>query len=279
MMLNLYIWKNRFQKFLDNPKAVFPFLKKRLYYNFIADKQLPRYVDFKYLNYEQTIDNIINNNKSIVRFGDELFDMLQGIGLYYGNWRQKYDQKLAEKMKEVISSRNPRMLVCFNPEFILKDKRWFKDRGIPEQYHLWINSKIFLKDYYHKDTIYGSALCFTPSHNKNIDYQKLKNFFLTKHIIIVTSNIQRFQNIKLGKTTDFLEAPASDAWQSYEQIKKSLLSLLQKKNTPANEILMLISMGSAAKVLVYELTNLGYTAWDTGQFFDLASREIQNLAH
>ena len=156
-MLNLYIWKNRFQKFLDNPKAVFPFLKKRLYYNFIADKQLPRYVDFKYLNYEQTIDNIINNNKSIVRFGDELFDMLQGIGLYYGNWRQKYDQKLAEKMKEVISSRNPRMLVCFNPEFILKDKRWFKDRGIPEQYHLWINSKIFLKDYYHKDTIYESS--------------------------------------------------------------------------------------------------------------------------
>lgn len=278
-MLNLYIWKNRIQKFFDNPKAILPFLKKHLYYSFIADRQLYLYRDLKYLNYEQTIDDIIDNNKSIVRFGDELFDMLQGIGLYYGNWRQKYDPKLAEKMKEVISSRNPRMLVCFNPEFILKDKKWFKDTGIPEQYHLWTNSKIFLKDYYHKDTIYGSALCFTPSHNKNIDYQKLKNFFLTKHIIIVTSNIQRFQNIKLGKTTDFLEAPASDAWQSYEQIKKSLLPLLQKKNAPANEILMLISMGSAAKVLAYDLTNLGYTAWDTGQFFDLASREIQKLSH
>ena len=46
-----------------------------------------------------------------------------------------------------------------------------------------------------------------------------------------------------------------------------------------NEILILISMGSAAKVLVYDLMKLNYTAWDTGQFFDLAFKEIKNLSN
>ncbi len=278
-MIKFNVLKNRFNKFIDNPKAIFPFLKKRLYYNLIADKQLHHYKDFKFLNYEDTLNNIIENNRSIVRFGDELFDMLQGIGLYYGDWRQKYDPELAVRLKEVISSTDPKLLVCFNPELILKTKQEFKQMGIPEQWHFWTNSKFFLKNYLHKDIVYGSALCFTPRYNKNINYKKLKEFFATKNIIIVTSNTQRFADIKLGKTTSFIEAPKSDAWQSYEEIKATLLSLMKEKGFSPAETLMLISMGSAAKVLVYDLTKIGYTAWDTGQFFDLASKEIEDLSN
>ena len=78
-------------------------------------------------------------------------------------------------------------------------------------------------------------------------------------------------------TTDFIEAPKSDAWQAYEKIKNNLLQLIKNKNFEKNNTLMLISMGSAAKVLVFDLMKLGYTAWDTGQFFDLAFKEIKNI--
>lgn len=276
--MNTTAWKNRLSKFLDNPSAIWPFLKKKLYYNFVADTYLTDYKNFKYLNYEETLNDIIDNNRSIVRFGDELFDMLQGIGLYYGNWRQKYSPDLALRLKEVISSRDPRLLVCFNPEFILKTRQDFKDMGIPEQYQFWTNSRIFLKDYYHKNVLYGSALCFTPRYNTNINFEKLKDFFGKKNIIIVTSNIVRFSGISLGKTTNFIESPSSDAWQSYDSIKNKLILLIKEKGFSQKETLILISMGSAAKVLVYDLMKLGYTAWDTGQFFDLASQEIKNLS-
>lgn len=272
-----YVWKNRFQKFLDNPKAVIPFFKKRLFYNFIADSQIKYYRDFKYLNYEDTLNYIIDNNKSIVRFGDELFDMLQGIGLYYGNWRQRYDKRLAKRLREIISSKNPDMLICFNPELILKTKKEFIKEGIGEQYQFWTNSKMFLKDYYYKDVTYGSALCFNPRYNQNIKYSKLKDFFSTKNIIIITSNTERFQNIRLGKTNNLIEAPASDAWQEYDGIKKELLDLIERKNFTKEDTLTLVSMGSAAKVLVYDLTLMGYVAWDTGQFFDLATKGINQL--
>ncbi len=273
-----YVWKNRFQKFLDNPKAVIPFFKKRLFYNFIADSQIKYYKDFKYLNYEDTLNYIIDNNKSVVRFGDELFDMLEGIGLYYGNWRQRYNKKLAERMKEVISSKNPNLLICFNPELILKTKQEFIKEGIGEQHQFWTNSKMFLKNYYHKDVTYGSALCFNPRYNQNINYSKLKTFFATKNIIIITSNTERFQNINLGKTNNLIESPASDAWQEYDRIKKELLNLIESKGFSKEDTLTLISMGSAAKILVYDLTLMGYVAWDTGQFFDLAFSEIRKLS-
>lgn len=279
MAIFLTVWKNRLQKFFDNPRAILPFLKKRMYYSFVADSQLKHYKDFKYLDYNQTIDYVIHRNASIVRFGDELFDMLQGIGLYYGTWRQRYDNQLAGKLKEIISSQNPKLLVCFNPEFILHDKAWFREQGIPEQYHFWTNAKMHLKNYYHKDNMYGSALCFTPRYNKQIPYEKLKKFFESKNIIIVTSQIERFKNIKLGRTTFFIEAPGSDAWQSYEKIKGEVLSLMKDEKLPKEGTLTLVSMGSAAKVLVYDLTLAGYTAWDTGQFFDLAFQEIKKISN
>jgi hypothetical protein len=275
-MNHFKIWKQRLQKFIDNPYAISPFLKKRLYYNHIADRYIDYYADFKYLNYSETLQEIIYKQKSVVRFGDELFDMLQGIGLYYGDWRQKYDPELSKRLKDIISSRNPNLLICFNPEFILKTKSEFKEAGILDQYQFWTNSKIFLKDYYHPDIVYGSALCFHPRYNKEINFRELKNFFSTKHIYIVTSNITRFQHVKLGTTTTLLEIPASDAWERYDYVKRQLLSLLNT-SPDKSKILVLVSMASAAKVLVYDLVNLGYTAWDTGQFFDLAYQEIEKL--
>jgi len=274
----LYIWKNRLKKFIDNPKSIIPFFKKRLYYNHIADKQLSHYTEFKYLNYEETFDELINNDRSLVRFGDELFDMLLGIGLYFGDWHQKYDPGLAKKLKEILWSRDPKLLIAFNPEFILKTREQFKLEGIPEQFHFWTHSKIFLKNYYHKDVWYGSALCFNPNFNKHIDYEKLKNHFSKKHIIIVASNIIRFKDMTLGITTTILECPKSDSWDKYNEIKESLLSIVKDKNLNSSKLLILISMSSAGKVLVYELTKLGYIAWDTGQFFDLASKEIDRIS-
>ena len=137
-------------------------------------------------------------------------------------------------------------------------KNIFKEL-LPQRYYLWQRS--------------------LPQGITRILTTKIQRFFQTKHIIIITSNIERFQSMSLGKTTDFINTPQSDAWQSYKIIKQSLLSLIKEKNFSQNEILILISMGSAAKVLVYDLMKLNYTAWDTGQFFDLAFKEIKNLSN
>ena len=269
----LYIWKNRLSKFIDYPPAIIPFLKKRLYYNFVADSYIKYYKDIKFLNYDETIEEILNNNKSIVRFGDDVFDMLLGIGLYFDNWRQVYNPIMADRLKEVLSARNENLLVCFNPEFILKTKEDFIKEGIGEQHHFWTNSKIFLKDYIHADQSYGSALSFHGRYNVNLPYDRLIEHIKTKHLVIVASNTARFNNQQLGLTTTYVEGPSSNAWDSYDKILGKVKESI--KELPKSDTLIMTSLGPTSKVMVLDLTNEGYVVWDTGQFFDLALDRIK----
>ncbi|MCB9819639.1 DUF1792 domain-containing protein [Candidatus Nomurabacteria bacterium] len=272
-MRQFIIWRNRFRKFSDYPAAVIPFLKKRLYYNWVADSYLPHYKDVKFLDYQETIKTLLEENKSFVRFGDDVFDMIQGIGLYFNDWRQKYEPDLANRLKEVLASSHPRLLVGFNPELILLTKEEFRKKGIPEEYQYWTHSKIFMKDYINPGQVYGSTLCFQERYNKDIDYGQLLNHLKSKHLVIVASNIQRFDNAALGLSTDYVEGPSSDAWSNYSDILDSVRKVLRKY--PNDKVLVLSSLGPTTKVMTYDLTKEGYTVWDTGQLFDLALNKLK----
>lgn len=268
-----YVFKNRVKKFRDHPGALWPFLRKRLYGNRIADSRIAYYKQVRFLSYEDTIEELLTHNRSIVRFGDDVFDMLLGIGLYYDNWRQKYEPDLARRLKEVLASRTEKLLVSFNPEFILKTKAEFEAEGIGEQHHFWTNSKLYLKDYIDPKQVYGSALCFQERYNKSIDYDRLIAHLAKKHLIIVASNTARFAGKKFGLTTDYVEGPGSDAWSVYD----TLLSQVQTVagEYPKENVLIMTSLGPSSKVMAYDLSQEGYTVWDTGQFFDLALKRLQ----
>ena len=269
-----YVWKNRLGKFLDYPPAILPFLKKRFYLNRIADNYIQYYKDVTFLDYDATMDQILNQNKSIVRFGDDVFDMLLGIGLYFNDWKQVYKKDLAEGLKRVLSSKHPNLLVCFNPEFILKTKEEFVKEGIGEQHHFWTNSKIYLKDYIDGDRVYGSALSFQERYNKNLPYDKIVEHLKTKHLIIVASNTARFKNKQLGLSTAYVEGPSSNAWDSYIRLREEVLNKVS--SLPKSDTLIMTGLGPSSKIMVLDLTEAGYTVWDTGQFFDLALKRIKD---
>ena len=50
---------------------------------------------YKIANPDETILELISNNKSITRFGDGEIDFIYGKGMNY----QKYDEKLANRLK------------------------------------------------------------------------------------------------------------------------------------------------------------------------------------
>lgn len=273
MNRQITILRNRIKKFRDNPLALLPFLRKYLIYNYIADYNIPLYRNIHFLNYQETIDQILKKNKSIVRFGDDVFDLLLGIGLYFNDWRQVYQPDLAVRLKEVLSSRNQNLLVCFNPEFILKNKSEFKAEGIGKQFHYWTHSKVYLRNYIDVKQVYGSALSFQDRYNTAIPYDAIIRHLKSRHLVVVASNIARFNNVQLGLTTQYVEAPSSDAWNVYGQLLQQVLQKLN--NLPKNETLILSSLGPTSKVMVFDLTQAGYVAWDTGQFFDMALQKLK----
>lgn len=268
-----YVWKNRLGKFLDYPPAILPFLKKRFYLNRIADNYIQYYKDVTFLDYDATMEEILTRNKSIVRFGDGDFDMFLGIGLYFNDWKQVYRKDLAESLERVMLSKHPNLLICFNPEFILKTKEEFVKEGIGEQHHFWTNSKIYLKDYIDKNRVYGSALSFQERFNKNLPYDRLVQHLKTKHLVIVASNIARFENKQLGLSTTYVEGPSSNAWDSYFELKDRVQKAVS--SLPKSETLIMTGLGPSSRVMVLDFTEAGYTVWDTGQFFDLALKRIK----
>jgi hypothetical protein len=268
------------RKFIDNPLSIFAFLKKYLYSRFVADSMINHYTGYKFLDYGATLDYAVENNMTLIRFGDELFDMLQWLWLYFDNWHQKHSKSLEEWIKRILTEQDDRILLCFNPEFILKSKSQFEYQWIGNEWQLWINSKMYLYKYLQKGRIYGSALLFHLRYNAHFDFQKLWRFLAPKNVIIIVTKSSRFHDCKIGMTTDFIEAPQNDAWDAYDEMKQAVLELIKKKWYKKENVLVLGSASSATKILAWDLhMNHDIVSWDTGQFFDLAAKQIQELGH
>lgn len=271
------ILEQRIRKFTDNPGAIFYFLKRNLYDDFVADNYVHLYKKIHFLTAEETFNYIIDNNCSLVRFGDGEFSLMRGASVYFNGWRQKYSNNLKVGLTRALSSQEKNILVCLPGEYLTRTKKDLKTSGQGSEYRFWVNAKVLCHKYLHKGNIYGSCFAFYPRFNTGINFLKLKNYLQTKEIVIITSNTSRFENIALGKKTYLIEAPSSDSWDKEKEIKDSFKKLIQEKKLNKENTLVMVSMGSAAKVVTYDLAMDGYVAWDAGQFFDVAYKNIKEL--
>lgn len=263
----------RIKKFFDNPAAVFYFFRRKLYDQHVADRYVPYYRKLTYLSPEDTLNYIVDNDCSIIRLGDGEFGLMRGASVYFNDWCQQYDETLAKKLLEVASSHDERVLLCIPGDHLTKTQ---EEDG--EEYKYWINSKMLLHKLVHHDKVYGSSFAFYPKVNTRIDYKKLKAYFSKKDIILITSGLERFSDVLLGRSTHLIEAPKSNGWDKVGEIRSVFDELVTKESLKKNETLVMVSMGPAAKVFVYELTKQGFTAWDAGQFFDLAYQKIKEIS-
>lgn len=277
-MLNKVIWEQRVKKMIDNPLAIFYFIRRNLYDKFVADNYVPIYKKLNILDAEETLNHIIDNNTSVVRLGDGEFGLMRGASVYFNDWRQKYSRDLRDGLIKTLSSNENNLLICLPSEHLRKTKPDLIKENKTNEFKFWINSKVLCHKYINPEKLYGSSFAFHPLFNSNINYDKLKSYLSAKNLIIITYNTDRFANIKLGKTNDFIESPKSDSWDKVDEIKETLNTLVTQKGYGKKEVLVMVSMGSAAKVMVYDLVVDGYTAWDAGQFFDLAFKEISKLS-
>ena len=57
---------------------------------------------------DETINELINSNKSLVRFGDGEIALMNGFDLYY----QNYDKRLAMRMQEILANKQDNLCVA-----------------------------------------------------------------------------------------------------------------------------------------------------------------------
>ena len=226
----------------------------------------PKEIIFNGLNIfsqEETLDEIIKNNRSISRFGDGEFNLIFGQEIGF----QEINKILIKKLKEVLKSNEKGLLIGillpYNDTYL---KPYI---NVTKEYLInWIDSRKFeLSELIDINRKYYSSFItrfYIDSQDKSKvpDYiKKLKQIWEKKDILIIEGEKSRlgigndlFNNSKSIKR---ILCPSENAFNVYDKIINQA-----KKIDKSN--LILLALGPTSTVLAYDLFKLGYHVIDIG---------------
>jgi glycosyltransferase family protein len=230
----------------------------------------------KIKDYEETIDELIKTNKSIVRFGDgEIAIMENGEAAF-----QKYHPVLAQRLKNVLQSQDEDLMVCINYHYYYPDLLDYLD--FPKLYYR--TSVKYFRDKLNPYLIPGKQYYtagFTQMYHtfKSYDclgfYNRVRSVWEGREVTIICGD-KTFANIRYNifdnaKSVNYIYGPFKNAMDEYDEL------LNKARNIKKSDLVILI-LGPTAKVLAYDLHLLGYRVLDLGHIakdYDLLMKDAQ----
>lgn len=218
-------------------------------------------LNIKVLGILDTLNYIMAHNSSVARFGDGEMDIITGHSIPY----QDYDENLANKLKEIISSEsNESLVVCLSDVFERLDR--YNQSAVD-----------FWKQHLNDNYVYYKSLCKAPWYgstfisrpymdlvDKSLSkmyFKNIKNLWDKRDILIVEGVNSRsgvgndlFDN---ANSVERIICPSKNAYSKINEIE-----LLIEKH--AENKLILLILGPTAKALAYRLSNKGYQTIDIG---------------
>jgi glycosyltransferase family protein len=200
---------------------------------------------------DKTINQIVNERKSIARFGDGEFNLCYDRSIAF----QSNNLQLRYRLKSILGFVGNKHCLIAIPDFNPDDVTSF-----------WINS------WYENIQEYQELLNPTIVYpNAGISRQssldqiiKLSKAWENRNVIFVYGEKGRFVmgHPIFSKIKSYFEilAPAQNAWNMYDKIQIDVINQACKLDDP----LILISLGPTASVLAYDLSNLGFQSLDIG---------------
>ena len=237
----------------------------------------------KVASIDETLDELIHSNKSIVRFGDSDIVMLYGRKTIV----QDKNPELSEKLKGILHYENDNLIVGIPDifeslsQYSKKSKRFWK-------IHLLSFRNVYEK-YCNPEKIYYNAFLsrmyynYEDKNNCGRWIEKFKNVWSDKDIVFVegagTHNGVGNDLFSNAKSIERVICPPQNAYFVYNKIVEECKRLPKDK-------LILVSLGSTAKVLTSDLFNEGYRVLDIGNldmeyewFIHKATDKIQIAKH
>lgn len=218
---------------------------------------------------DQTIDDIICNKKSLVRYGDGEFGILFRIKRDETKF-QDQNENLSIRLKEIFVQKNKNILIGIADNYGSLEKYTpFAANGI-RHYMTSKGGRCMHEQIIDYNRVYENAYLSRPYvmfKDQNTDapgnrFEKLKRIWKDRDVIIVEGALTR-----MGVGNDLLDgansiqrilAPAENAYDQYDEILACSKEFAQK------DTLFLIALGPTAGVLAYDLAMSGYQAIDIG---------------
>lgn len=220
--------------------------------------------DISVMSIDETLDELLKTEKSLIRFGDGEFNIMNGYSIAF----QEHNEELARGMKEILLTANQEEMLLCMPEVF---------QAFKGEFPLDYNSETFWKkeldryaDFfkeYCQSKIYGSAFISRPyiyskDRTRAFDqFEKMKQLFEGKDLLIVEGTTSRsgVGNDLFDKANSIkrIICPSHNAFSKIKEIREKILEHSEGR-------LILLMLGPTAKVLAYQLTQQGYRALDLG---------------
>lgn len=248
------------------------FFKVRYIFKYPSDEKamdsLRYYAKFypKMESIEDTIEEIVNNRKSISRFGDGEYSLV----LYRNIGFQTKSLRIAFRMFEILKGKsNPNCLVGIIVPVL--------NQGPLGQYslrYMYENNIHILRMF--TDKKYYSARISREMTKESV--VKLQNAWLNRNVIFVSGKNSRFDvNHKIFKgvkTKVSIWTLPVNAWGEYEKVIDKVKDESKKLDDP----LVICAIGPTATVLAYDLSNIGIQCLDLGHITNCYDRVFDNAA-
>ena len=228
-----------------------------------TDHVVPQLFNIHVRGMDESLDRLINEKKSIIRFGDGELSLINGKGITY----QAYNKDLSRKLKQIL-------FVFFYNKYDVALPDVFESLEDYGQYtkdfyetNFFFNNQHLLSEVEKTENIYSNTFISRPYIDR-IDkaksaswFNKLKQIWKEKDILIVEGALTRsgvgndlFDNTKSVKR---ILAPSRNAYQKVNKIEQMI-----REN--AEDRLVLLMLGPTAKIIVDDLQDLDNQLIDLG---------------
>lgn len=240
-------------------------LKKVKYYikKKIVFRNIKRGKKICILNIEDSINELLNNSKGLVRFGDGELSIMEGGHINF----QTPNRELGKKLEEVILNPINNCYIGVPDEINLIDF----SRQTERSQKFWVQHVYKERDnwmrYLKNDQIYLTTnvtrpyMRFANKEKSKKYFDEIRKLWDEKDIVMIEGAGTRlgigndlFSNCKSIRR---IICPERDAFNVYEDILKEAMKL--EKHTP-----VFLALGPTATILGYELCKAGYLAYDIG---------------
>jgi len=213
------------------------------------------------LSIPDTIDLVLKERLSVIRFGDGEIFMLDGGDTAF----QKGSINLMNKLEDIVQTKNPKLLICApgiwgNLDIFEPYAYWFNMHHLYRNGHVW-QGLLSMDQTYGDTNMTRPYLAYKDKSSCGEIFKKLFSIWEGKEVVLIEGEKSRlgvgndmFDKVKSLKR---ILCPAENAYTKYDAIKKEAFKIT--RNT-----LILISLGPTAKVLAYDLFLLGYRVIDVG---------------
>lgn len=216
---------------------------------------------FNILDEKETLDLLLTKPKSFCRFGDGETDIINGKSIPF----QVYDEKLAKNMLEILKTERNDLYVGINYYYFHSVKQfselnrkyyWLE---VPKHRDFLIQNCNWNKQYINAG--FNQIYQLFESYDFVDYFNKIKLLFKDKRVVLFCGkgilDKLEYDVFELAKSKQIIYGPSRNAFSQYDELMEKALQF-------DKTVLFCFILGPTSKIMVSELSKLGYCAWDIG---------------